>query len=845
MTVSVPTSPLTTDQLLRLASFDRSVGDDLDTAMTTVVNGGLSFFNVRDYGILGDGASDDSARIRTLMATAGSAGGGTLYFPPGTYVVSRSGASNETLDVPADNITFLGERGLSIIQHVANMPNASVSMLRVNQRKHTSFVNMVFDGNWGNAVTRIADASNRVTLPQATINVDATGDLQSGVFPTSGTFYVLNSANVVQTITYTGKTATSFTGCSGGTGTLVRGAKLGLFDDNDGHNHVTQIDPKNYGVMLRGAEDVLIANCLFRQTYGDYIWIGGSTTGPDTFSGSRNVRILNCDGNVGARNGVTFGSKCEGITIRDCRWTNVYTASLDAEPGGVHKPVRNVLADNCYLGLWWSQSKSGNITVSIVGADATAATQGNATRGFKLKNCTIEGGVQIFSAIDVHVDNCRVTLDSGHDSYAMIYVDHYCDDIWITDNYIYDYGRPSGDALVYADATFTVANATEIFTIATHGLLTGDGPFRVSNSGGVLPTGLAADVDYWVIKIGASTFYLAPSLAAAIAGKFLSVSTDGTGTHTLSDTADTWRLSTSFPAHSAAITVQEVSATSGAYQPAGVHVARNRIYTRRGQAGVKVAGVGVPTTITGDTGTATGVTATTLTDSGKSWTVNIFAGVPVKMGAAHATVQSNTATALTFDVWTTPQGDSVPTPALGPYVLQIATGVVVVDDNFIDCGDDGNTPGGVGVDVNATNGGGRVVVTRNKVRNATASGVKVTFGSAAAAFKELVVSDNHAWDEQTVASCTETVLFSGPPQYNHLSMNGNIAGAGVAAAVVGLTTGWWRTGGGVTSKWEGYGSPEGVVTDGIGATAVRRDGSTSTTLYVKTSGTGSTGWTAK
>jgi hypothetical protein len=43
----------------------------------------------------------------------------------------------------------------------------------------------------------------------------------------------------------------------------------------------------------------------------------------------------------------------------------------------------------------------------------------------------------------------------------------------------------------------------------------------------------------------------------------------------------------------------------------------------------------------------------------------------------------------------------------------------------------------------------------------------------------------------------------------------------------------------------GSGSPEGVLTAVVGSVYLRLDGSTSTTLYVKTSGTGNTGWTAK
>ena len=49
-----------------------------------------------------------------------------------------------------------------------------------------------------------------------------------------------------------------------------------------------------------------------------------------------------------------------------------------------------------------------------------------------------------------------------------------------------------------------------------------------------------------------------------------------------------------------------------------------------------------------------------------------------------------------------------------------------------------------------------------------------------------------------------------------------------------------------TVTWTtGAGSPEGVVTAVVGSLYSRTDGSTSTTLYVKTSGSGNTGWTAK
>lgn len=44
-----------------------------------------SGFNVRDFGARGDSATLDGAAINRAIAAAAKAGGGTVYFPAGTY----------------------------------------------------------------------------------------------------------------------------------------------------------------------------------------------------------------------------------------------------------------------------------------------------------------------------------------------------------------------------------------------------------------------------------------------------------------------------------------------------------------------------------------------------------------------------------------------------------------------------------------------------------------------------------------------------------------------------------------------------------------------------------------
>ncbi len=68
--------------------------------------------------------------------------------------------------------------------------------------------------------TTIASGSNAQSLPQATIYAASTAN-----FPAFGTMSVVTGAGT-QTVTYTGITAGSFTGCIGGTGTMTTGGAI-------------------------------------------------------------------------------------------------------------------------------------------------------------------------------------------------------------------------------------------------------------------------------------------------------------------------------------------------------------------------------------------------------------------------------------------------------------------------------------------------------------------------------------------------------------------------------------------------------------------------------------------
>jgi hypothetical protein len=84
-------------------------------------------------------------------------------------------------------------------------------------------------------------------------------------------------------------------------------------------------------------------------------------------------------------------------------------------------------------------------------------------------------------------------------------------------------------------ATTDVNYTTDIITHAAHAMQTGlVGQFTTTTT---LPAGLSLLTDYWMIRLSASTFAVADSLAHAQAGTKVALIDAGTGTHTFTATA--------------------------------------------------------------------------------------------------------------------------------------------------------------------------------------------------------------------------------------------------------------------------------------------------------------------
>lgn len=95
--------------------------------------------NVRDYGA-GKGAADDNAYIQSAIDAAEAAGGGTVYFPAGTYNL-------QTQLTPRNNVSYKGEGGKSILK-INSTPGPTYIFNRTSgDISNVTWDGLTFDGS--------------------------------------------------------------------------------------------------------------------------------------------------------------------------------------------------------------------------------------------------------------------------------------------------------------------------------------------------------------------------------------------------------------------------------------------------------------------------------------------------------------------------------------------------------------------------------------------------------------------------------------------------------------------------------------------------------------------------
>jgi hypothetical protein len=139
------------------------------------------------------------------------------------------------------------------------------------------------------------------------------------------------------------------------------------------------------------------------------------------------------------------------------------------------------------------------------------------------------------------------------------------------------------------------------------------------------------------------------------------------------------------------------------------------------------------------------------------------------------------------------------------------------------------------------------VIVGNTVRNFGNIGIRVS-GNSTAALESVNISHNILDDDAGSMTVGIRLYDSGTTAASRITLIGNRCMGGVTTPVQNIPSGTPILVGGSPECGAIYsvsGTPEGALSAPVGSTAIRRDGSSGTTTYVKESGTGNTGWVAK
>jgi hypothetical protein len=240
-------------------------------------------FNVMNYGALGNGKHDDTVAIRKAIAAAEAVGGGTIYFPAGTYDVDMQPGDPTTgfpaiFPITSSNLTFEGAGPTQTILS-GLMPGLQNPVTHWNVTGQ-SYVAISRFGMFQINTTAATGPISNITIESMNIdgNLGYTGNFTVGGNPKTGDGWDLTS----KAISLNGSEPVNNIVIENTTIDNWRGEEVYAGGSNVGS--VSLIDDHIYGTDGDGVS--VSVNLLVNGTT-----IGGSAPGDDVYNGMENFDL--------------------------------------------------------------------------------------------------------------------------------------------------------------------------------------------------------------------------------------------------------------------------------------------------------------------------------------------------------------------------------------------------------------------------------------------------------------------------------------------------------------------------------------------------------------------------
>ena len=217
---------------------------------------GGQFFNVKAYGAVGNGTADDTSAVNAALAAAYAAGGGVIYFPPGTYLIAG------TLTIPNDG---------------AAQP----------QQPPYRMMGASMDGNssgWGGN-----PANGSILVMTETSDAQGKIDTRGGGYMEIDHLSFQDTASDSVPFIFTTNTILhvhdcSFTSSQSGTANVQDAIILGGSNPADLHTGNADAPFQGYGTVIRDNYFNRVRHAVVGNTYANGVQITANTVGPESGS---------------------------------------------------------------------------------------------------------------------------------------------------------------------------------------------------------------------------------------------------------------------------------------------------------------------------------------------------------------------------------------------------------------------------------------------------------------------------------------------------------------------------------------------------------------------------------
>lgn len=360
----------------------------------------LEEWRVDSYGATGDGSTDDISAINDAVYTAGLAGGGVVYFPPGTYLVSTPVLlrANVTLRGAGIDVTIIKGKSGFTGDAIIDYPSGGLA--------NTAITDLTVDGN----KSELTGGKNGINNPVSTFFRVERVKVKDA--RTRGIHLYQSDDAVLRDVVL----ADNGVGDDGDTGTYC---SLAIEGDRVLVSGVTVAGASGIGIALSGASTgVTIESC--RVTDPNYIGIalGGSS--------NTNIAITGCTvtGSVtgpGIDTGNALHVAVTGCVLSDC-W-----AGLVSDAGRYHTYTGCVVEGTTTShGIDITATSDSVISGCVVSLPTQRGIQVVTGNRVSVTGCTVLNpavywsGIQLYDSDGSTVVGCRVADDRGAGAAAAI-----------------------------------------------------------------------------------------------------------------------------------------------------------------------------------------------------------------------------------------------------------------------------------------------------------------------------------------------------------------------------------------------------------------------------------------